>query len=58
MMKMGVGALAFAALDAFGSEAMEYVQDDQVKVRQLYIREGNATSHARQFLYSTHCFDN
>ena len=31
-MRMGVGALAFAALDAFGQEAHDYVQDEQVKV--------------------------
>ena len=32
MIRMGAGALAFAALDAFGNEAMEYVQDEQVRV--------------------------
>ena len=41
---MGVGALAFAALDAFGQNgAAEIVQDDQLKVGpwpnlQLYLR--------------------
>ena len=29
---MGVGALAFAALEAFGQEAIEYAQDEEVKV--------------------------
>ena len=36
MMRMGVGALAFAALDAFGQNgAAEIVQDDQLKVGTL-----------------------
>lgn len=35
-MRMGVGALAFAALDAFGQNgAAEIVQDDQLKVGPL-----------------------
>ena len=34
MMKMGVGALAFAAIDAFGAEASE--PEEQVKVRYLH----------------------
>ena len=36
-MRMGVGALAFAALDAFGQNgAAEIVQDDQLKVGPNY----------------------
>ena len=34
-MRMGVGALAFAAMDAFGHEAMEYVQDEQARVTKV-----------------------
>ena len=35
VMRMGVGALAFAAMDAFGHEAMEYVQDEQARVTKV-----------------------
>ena len=35
VMRMGVGALAFAAMDAFGHEAMEYVQDEQSRVTKV-----------------------
>jgi len=35
---MGVGALAFAAMDAFGHEAMEYIQDEQGKVILLILQ--------------------
>ena len=34
-MRMGVGALAFAAMDAFGHEAMEYVHDEQDRVTKV-----------------------
>ena len=33
---MGVGALAFAALEAFGQEAIEYAQDEEVKVGNFF----------------------
>ena len=36
MMRMGVGALAFAALEAFGQEAIEYAQDEEVKVGTVF----------------------
>ena len=36
MMRMGVGALAFAALEAFGQEAIEYAQDEEVKVGNFF----------------------
>ena len=35
VMRMGVGALAFAAMDAFGHEAMEYVHDEQDRVTKV-----------------------
>ena len=37
VVRMGVGALAFAAMDAFGHEALEYVSDEQITVSQSYL---------------------